>query len=478
MPSTQMMRRLARIGLSAALLWTGNAIAQSDEPSLRERELEQLVRELSLRVAELEKRVESLAPLKSATEIESGETDCEAVGPTGEVTPEEFASLREKVQKLTAPTSFRAYWNDGLRLDSFDGSFKLRIGGRIHFDWAFYAADGDIEGTVGSLDDGTEFRRARIYMSGQIYDNVDFKVEYDFAGGDSDFTDVYMGVSDLPVVGNIRIGHFKEPFSLEKMTSGNDLTFQERGLHTVFSPVRNSGIMVFDTMLEDRLSWAVGFFRDTDDFGDGSIGRDYNVTTRITGVPWYEDQGRKLLHLGLAYSHQNYEDDMVRFRERPESHQAPRFVDTMNFPAEYGDFLGGEIAFVYGPFSLQGEYIQAWVESRRGPDPAFWGTSVQAGYVLTGEHRSYNLKNAAFAEIKPRRPYGNDGGWGAWEVAARYSHLDLNNANIKGGELRDLTFGLNWYLNNNMRIMWNYVRADLVRGGDANIYQMRFQIAF
>ena len=316
-------------------------------------------------------------------------------------------------------------------------------------------------------------------MSGTIYDRFAFKVEYDFAGGDSDFKDVYLGAKDAPVVGNVRIGHFKEPFSLEELTSSNYIMFMERSLVSTFSPSRNTGIMVFDDAFDQRMTWAVGFFRDTDDFGDGSIGRDYNVTARVTGLPWYEDEGRKLLHLGVAYTHKSFQDDMVRLRARPEAHLAPRFADTGAFEAEYADIVGGEIALVYGPFSLQGEYAQAFVESRTMSDPVFWAASVQASYFLTGEHRPYKRSRGTFDRVRPLRNFGKDGGRGAWEVAARYSHLDLSNERVKGRELRNLTFGLNWYLNPNMRIMWNYVRADLVGDdGDANIFQMRFQVNF
>jgi phosphate-selective porin OprO/OprP len=67
---------------------------------------------------------------------------------------------------------------------------------------------------------------------------------------------------------------------------------------------------------------------------------------------------------------------------------------------------------------------------------------------------------------------------GAWEVALRYSHLDLNDDNIRGRELSDITVGLNWYLNSYLRLMFNYIRADLDGFGETNIFQGRLHLHF
>jgi phosphate-selective porin OprO/OprP len=97
---------------------------------------------------------------------------------------------------------------------------------------------------------------------------------------------------------------------------------------------------------------------------------------------------------------------------------------------------------------------------------------------LTGEHRKYKPSAGAFSRVKPKKNYGFGGGPGAWEVAVRYSALDLNDSGVTGGTLSDISAGLNWYLNPNMKIMWNYVHAEVGSVGQADMALMRLQIDF
>ena len=227
-------------------------------------------------------------------------------------------------------------------------------------------------------------------------------------------------------------------------------------------------------------TWALGGVRDTDQFGFG-FGPDsqYNLTGRLTGLPWYAAQGRRLLHVGLSYSHRFRANDAVRFRQRPEANLSPvRFVDTESVVADGVDLINPELAMVLGPFSLQGEYTRALVNAAQGSDPDFGGFYVYGTYFLTGEHRIYKPKAGVFDRVVPKRNFDGKGGPGAWEVGVRYSLLDLDDAGVSGGELSGLTGAVNWYPNPNTRVMLNYVLADLDNVGDTNIFQARFQIDF
>ncbi len=377
------------------------------------------------------------------------------------------------------PGTLRAYWRDGLRLDSADRNFRLTIGGRIHNDWAAFSSAEHVEGVVGPLQDGTEFRRARLHVTGQIYENVNFKAEYDFAGGLT-FKDVYVGLSDLPVIGNVRAGHFKEPFTLEELTSDNYITFLERSLVNAFAPSRKAGIMAFNALPKQRMTWQLGVFRDTNAFGDGTGDGKYNLTGRITGRPLHRDEGRKLIHLGLAYSRRKPLAGLFRLRARPETHLAPFFADTGSFSGSTLHLLGTEAALVVDRASLQSEYTHVFVDRPAATRANFSAFYVQGSYFLTGEYRVYETGEGLFGRVRPRHDFeaGPGKGWGAWELVARYSRIDLADEPIFGGRLRDVTLGMNWYLNPNTKIMWNYVSADRIDVGRAGIFQTRFQVDF
>lgn len=377
------------------------------------------------------------------------------------------------------PSGFRVFWKEGLNMESGDADFKLKIGGRIQNDWAIFDTDREIRETFGQIGDGTRFRRARLFLEGEIYKNIKYKAEYEFAGGDATFTDVYLELKDLPLLGSYQVGHFKEPFSLEELTSSRFLSFMERSLNNSFAPARNTGMMVSNGVLDKRATWALGVFRETDSFGDG-FGTDsaYNLTTRVTGLPWYMDKGRQLLHLGLSYSHKFRDGQKVRFRARPETSLGPRFVDTQDFAVAGIDLLNPELALVYGPFSLQGEWTRAMMDATAMGDPDFDAWYVYGTYFLTGENRPYKTSSGTFDRVIPHRNFDGKGGLGAWEVGVRYAQIDLNDRLVKGGRLEDITFGVNWYVNPNVRFHLNYVFGDVAHGGEANIVQARFQVDF
>ena len=378
------------------------------------------------------------------------------------------------------PSTFRAYWKQGLRFDTPDKAFQLKVGGRIMNDWGFFAPSSEVSEGIGPLEDGTEFRRARLYVEGLLHKNVKFKAQYDFAGGEAGFRDVYVGLTKLPGVGNILFGHMKEPFGLEVMTSSKYITFLERSLPSTFAPERNTGIMFQNAVLSDKMTWAFGTFRDADGFGESVGNGGYNYTGRITGRPWYEDKGRKVLHLGMAYRHGNPNSNRLRYRARPSAHLLPRFVDTRSFSATSTDTIGTELAVVNGPASIQSEFTYSSVDRPTGQRENFTSFYVQGSFFLTGEHRVYRSSAGAFDRVKPLRPFqpGEQGGNGAWEIAARYARINLNDILIQGGELQDFTFGVNWYLNPNTRFMWNYGWAERIDLGTANLFQSRLQVDF
>ncbi len=413
----------------------------------------------------------------------------------GQISDTQYRELMDKAEEEeVSGARLVPYWDEGLGFASPDGRFEIEIGGRIMVDWATIGADDEFEAEIEEAEgdplegDGVEFRRARLFVEGTIYDAVIFKAQYDFAGGDPEFKDVYMGLKKVPGVGHIKVGHFKEPYSIEEQTSSKYITFMERSLPVnAFSPGRNTGLMFYNSALDNRMSWAVGTFYDADDFGNNfNDFTDINLSARVTGAPFFANDGKQAVHLGVSYSHQFRDADEeteLRYRVRPSTHITDaRLANTGNILADDADIVGLEAAAVFGPFSAQAEYITSIVNSDADDDPVFSGYYVYGSYFLTGESRDYKPGSGSFSRITPKSNFHpTEGGPGAWELALRYARVDLTDEDIEGGELSDITLGINWHLNPNVRMMFNYVYADLEDRGEisddnANIFQARFQI--
>jgi phosphate-selective porin OprO and OprP len=370
---------------------------------------------------------------------------------------------------------------DAFRIYSPDRRFYLAIGGKLENDWSFYSADSDVENTVGDFANGTEFRRARFALSGKYDDWLKFKASFDFQDDGAGFRDLYGLVNDVPVVGSLKIGHFKEPFSLESLTSSTNMVFMERSLLTSMSPGRNIGAMIQDTAFDRRATWAFGVFRETDsnalgiDQGDG---QEFAVTARTTWLPYRRHKGRQLVHLGAAASLRNPDDDQVRYRSRPESHLSPYFINTGKFSTGSELLWNLEAAWVHGPGTLQAEYTQARLSTNAGqPSLNFSSAYIQGAWILTGEHRTYKRSRGIFANVPPEQPFLSEGGGlGAWEAALRYSVADLTDQGIGGGKGRVLSAALNWHLTQNVRISLDYGVADLVTFGNVHFLQLRFHL--
>ena len=215
-------------------------------------------------------------------------------------------------------------WKNSFYLKKDDGSVNLKFGGRIQSDWAVVNESQNLSSQIGGVGTGTEFRRARLFFEGSVYDYGIFKAEYDFAGGEVDFKDVWVGLQKIPWIERVRIGHMKEPFSLEQMTSSKNFTFMERALPDALVPGRNTGLTLDRTFLDERIYLGVGGYVVTDDTGDAfENDSNYNLSTRLTGLPIYHDDGGQLLHVGVNYSHGFSGDGTIRYRQRPEAHLGP-----------------------------------------------------------------------------------------------------------------------------------------------------------
>ncbi len=436
------------------------------------------------RLQRLERRIEA-----QQEEIRRLEKELGARRTSEDSLKEEMDLLLGKIGGEEDPRAMHMRWDNGIRFATSDREFAFKLGGRFMDDGSWFSAGRGVDEEIGGFPNATEVRRARLYLSGTIYGSVMFKGQYDFAGGDADLKDAYLGLKHLPIVGNVKVGHFKEFWSLEEQTSSKYLTFMERSLvNEALSPGRSIGIGVYDHELDDTVTWGIGFFNETDGYGHGLIGK--QISGRVTLTPYRE--GKDLVHVGVAYNRLDPPRGEARFRARPEDHQAEHpVIDTGRFDLDDADMLGLEGAAVFGPFSAQAEYVSFSGNSVSAGDPRVSGFYVQGSWFLTGESRPYG--HGAFGRVKPNANFMNgEGGPGAWQVAVRYSHLDLDGGDLfrvrdatgsrsaprDGGRVDDVTFGLNWYLNPNTRVRLNDLLSDIGGIGDLRVFAVRFMVDF
>ena len=376
---------------------------------------------------------------------------------------------------------FKTYWKNGLHFESTDKNFKIKLGGRIHYDVLFIQQDDSLDAHFRAKN-GSELRRARLYTSGTIYKNIKFKFQVDFAPGRVVLKDVYIQLTKIPVAGNIRIGHFKEPYGLEMLTSSNFASFMERPLTNQFDFDRSLGIMLYNHYFKKRFAWYAGYFVPDHNLGIYR-GNKYHITFRLTGLPIYQTEGQyRILHLGAGYSYQYHDNKEIIYKTRPEAHLAPKYINLQVDHLKTSNSFKGEVAFVLGSFCFESEYTTSGLnpssDSELQKDNYLldaWFANIS--WFITGEHKNYNPSKSAFDRVHPKKNFG-DNGIGSFEIALRYSSIDFDDADLNGGRMNDFTAGLNWYLNPAVRFTFNYIHSTLKEIGEANIFQTRFQVTF
>lgn len=390
-------------------------------------------------------------------------------------------------------------WNNATLKPKHQDYPSVRVTGFAQADLGLFGQDSANIATVGDIQDGADFRRTRLAATGDVWKNVDYMIEMDFSfPGRPSFMDVYMGISELPIVGNFRVGQWRQPFGMDALTSVRELTFLERALPFAFVPFRQIGAGIFNHNKAETVTWAVSGFRyPTDPFG-GNVGDDggYGMTGRVTFLPIYYENDC-LFHVGGNYSYIDPANNRSRFLNQPEFFvgetagalapiglplNVPPFVDTGIIPTHNLNLFGVELAGQWRQLYVQSEFIITSVGRIGESRVTFPGAYVYAGYFLTGEIRPYNKKKGVFGRVVPHNNFWPGQGCGAWEVAGRWSYIDLNSNDVRGGRLNDVTFGLNWYLNKHAKFQFNYIHAFLDRapGGNSNadIIAWRAQVDF
>jgi phosphate-selective porin OprO/OprP len=371
----------------------------------------------------------------------------------------------------------------------------MRWTGRIHADyWAF---PGDSPG-VNELESGDPaispqdrfiFRRLRLGAQGDLFDNMFYKIEFEFADPSSfQYRDIYIGWKDLPLVQSVQVGNQKRPYSLDALNSSRFNVFLERPFIAdgFDEEARRMGICSYNVSPDQQFNWRYGIYnlRNTQDDG-GAINDDYQpeLAGRFAHTWWYDESsdGRGYAHWAVSGTNawpdgnapnNGTQDNEARFRARPEGRSTNRWLDTGRIAgAERYHMLGLEKVVNVGPLQVVGEYHTIYLNRAPGfgttEDLYFHGGYGYVAWFLTGEHIPWEREDGIIGRAEPfenfflieRATGGVGGGWGAWQIAYRYSYADFTDADIFGGIGSSHTLGLNWYLSPYSKVQFNYVNG-------------------
>jgi len=434
-------------------------------------------------------------------------------------------------------------WKDGLTIKGDDTSCKM--GGRIYVDAFFLQGNKSLEASNGAIapapkdgypfKDGVNLRSGILNVECTIYKRFMAKYQPNFAGGAVGYDDLWFRILGLPGDFDFTAGNFYEPIGLEMQTSSRFKTFMEDGPGTQgLLPGRHMGLMLSnEQLLNKTATFSIGVFRPTSGNLRLATPDDtaYNLTSRISFAPLLEEKGKELLHFGIGASWISPPQDTISFGARPEVNQGPTLIQTGNMgqllPTTPTNAAGlGSVKSVglyvfefagqedFGPASasLQAEYMLADVNRRGMGNPTLWSYYIQ-GSVMANGYRVYD--KGVFSRPKVKDNAFVDGGWGALELAFKWSQTDFSDKNVPGrsataltgplnagidqtalppgplnfvgndgGKMSDISLALNWYMTPNFYLRANYTTAKVensdsltlyLKKGRFNTFQTRFQ---
>jgi phosphate-selective porin OprO and OprP len=420
----------------------------------------------------------------------------------------ELARLRESVAaEAAAPAQRReqqspevTLQNGRLALASSDGAFRFAVRGLFQYDVASYDQASpetpdnrrSDASNPGDLSSGGVFRRARLGVEGTVYRDWNYAITYEMGGSGVESAQLnqayleYAGWKPWDAALRLRIGAWATPTGLEDATSNTESLFLERAASAEL--VRNlaggDGRMGVGALINGERWYASAVLTGGTVGNTGEFDEQSGVLTRLAFLPLRGENAA--LHLGGSISGVIEPADTnpapgsaetIRLRERPELRvDGQRFVDTGAIPADGVTAFGLEAGGYVNNFYAAGEVFRIDLDRADGlSSPSFEGWYVQGAWTLTGERRRWSGASGGFQGVRPSHAFApSEQHWGAWELAGRYSVLDLNdNAGapglappidgVRGGEQTITSIGLNWYPNNVVRFLLDYQWVEIDR---------------
>lgn len=369
--------------------------------------------------------------------------------------------------------------NGILTFESKDKNFKTWFDLRVNFDGAYYFD----KNSMNALGSGFTIRRLRFAMKTVIYKHWTGEVDLDFAGGQLDVKDAFIGYKSELHKYYFKAGYFKEPLSMEKTTTSRYQTFIEEPYMTEFAPGRRLGIsftkwnthylLIGGVHFTDVENLEVTTYSETYNKDNGTDGG-YSLTGRGVFRPINKDH--KLIHLGVSGSYRTPKTsweypNTYRISTRDMTNiNRKKFLDTDDIPNVNSlTVFGGELVASHKNFKFQSEYMYKGINRKEG------FTNYQASamfasvaYLVFGGNYQYNDEEGEFTHISKGDKTGN------LELALRYDYINLNDndANIMGGSANGYTAGINYYFNPNVKLMvdYSYINHDRYANGKGKLY--------
>ena len=386
---------------------------------------------------------------------------------------------------------------DGFSLSAPDKSFQLKLGGYIQADGRFFLDDSQKKET-----DQLLIRRARLIVDAKFYNDFSLRLQPDFGGSSPTLQDAYLDYAPLPEFG-LRAGKFKTPVGLEFLQNDSQLFFAERGLPSQLVPNRDIGFEALGSIASGTVTYAVGIFNGVPDAsnGDGDNTDDKDIAGRVFLHPFRiaDIDALKNFGIGIAGSIGSQtgtaaSPNLPSFKTAGQNTFFSYKNSTNANGIAYADGdrtrFTPQAYYYVGPFGILGEYVSSAQEVNNGKARAKLantGYDVQAGLVLTGEDVSFN-------DVVPLQNFDPaNGHWGALELVARYSDLKIDGTAFSNfadpsksaSEAKEISAGLNWYLNKNVKVLLDYGVTTFTGGAakstdrpDEKLALARFQYAF
>lgn len=485
------------IGQPYVVMADGKALKQA---RAEKRVLEHKVDALDQKVRELERRLEQSLGTGGATssrgsspppsaQVEALDQKVRILERKWELDQEQATAKAKEAPTFTAG-------RDGFSLRSADNSFQLRIRGYAQADGRFFADDKER-----ALTDTFLLRRVRPILEGSVGKYFDFRIMTDFGGGTASVQDAYIDLKPWSWA-KLRVGKYKPPVGLERLQSGSELLFVERGLPTNLVPNRDVGVQIFGDVANGAASYALGAFNGVADGGSGDLDNtdSKEFAGRLFTLPFKNSSIELLQGLGIGlagtYGDQRGSSSATALPTLRSQGQATFFSYRSDGTAAGTTIANGihsrfapQGYYYYGPFGLLGEYVKSYQRVQRGTRAATLENDawqVALSYVLTGE-------NASYRSVSPAQPFDlAKGSWGAFEVAARYGELRIDRDTFpffadpaRSARIAESWgLGLNWYLSRHVKFQLNYEQTDFTGGGNRGerpkerAILSRFQVAF